>query len=170
MFGLTFTVNNLVAVGAGVVAIVSLFVSIAAYRQRARYHPQAKLVVEWGKGIEPLSGLFFRDCIVYNHGDAPARDFDAEVSTGEGLDGFPWMHKDVLEPGQNTRFRVPVVGSVVKEMRAGVVHYSHPGQAHYKFETPVLKLKWRQPPFDRRPRRMRVKGPHTPNLLSGETS
>jgi hypothetical protein len=165
------TTSDWIALGAAVVALGALWVSVAAFRQKARYHPQPKLIVSWSHRLEPSSGLFLRSATVTNHGDAPARDLTIEVPTARTEGGQAWVSAQVLEPSQSWSTKVPVVDRVVKSPSVRGVSYERTGDpGDYAFITPTVVLRWRQPPFSGRRKHLRSRAPHTPNMLAGETS
>ena len=156
----------LFSAGALAISLLALLVSLQSYRQRERYHPQPKLVVEWDRKLVPANGIFMRWGVLYNHGDAPARDVAIDVEYAITRDGQPWDQLLLLEPGAFHKFGVPVVDGVYQA--SGIVgsNMEREGSPEsYRMVTPEVTFSWRQPPFDRKPRTMKEYPPKTPDLI-----
>jgi hypothetical protein len=166
------SLSDWIALGAVVVALAALVVSIAAFRQRARYHPQPKLVLVWEDKLRPIgNGLFGRAATIHNHGDAGARDLQLDVSTGIPNTGGAWHRETVLEPGSEAHIIAPVINDVTTGYGSmGRVYNRQADPATYAFVTPTVTARWRQAPFGGKPREKRWRAPRTPNLKEGETS
>jgi hypothetical protein len=164
------TISDSGTVAAVALSVLALLVSWLAYRQRARFHAQPKLVVEWGERLQPVDdGLFLRESVIVNHGDASARDLRVGVEFTADKDR-PWLIVDVLEPGHRTRLSVPVVDGVSQgEGAYGTIYQRIGDPATYRFVTPRVTLRWRQAPFGGKIRKFTERAPHTPNMLDGET-
>lgn len=165
------TVSDWVSVASAVVSVAAFAVSIVAIRQRARYHPQPSLEIEWSDRLEPVSGLFFRSATVRNHGDAPARDLTVTIPTATRVGEGDWFTENILEPGHSRTFRVPVVDGVsVGQGGTGAVYLREGAPDTYRLLTPSVVIRWRQVPFSAGPRKMTSRAPKTPDLLNGETA
>ena len=146
----------------------ALVVSWIAYRQRVRYHPQPKLMLEWSERIEPTSGLFFRRATIFNRGDAVARRVQVEVRPSETT---PWHAVEEIEPGKSLTIRVPVVDGVKLTHGARGVSFDRVGAPeNYRFVTPTVFVRWIQVPLDAKPRIAKWTAPKTPDLLAGDVS
>lgn len=165
------TISDYGTVAAITLSILALLLSWLAYRQRARYHSQPKLLVEWGEGVYPVNdGLMARDAVIVNHGDASARDLRVEVEYTSETDR-PWLAADVLEPGQRIGLTVPVVDGVSQgEGAYGTIFLRHGDPATYKFVTPRVTMRWRQAPFGGKTQKLVERAPHTPDMLNGEST
>lgn len=156
----------LFSVGALAISLFALLVSLQSYRQRERYHPQPKLVVEWEPKLVPANGIFMRWGYLYNHGDAPARDVEIRVEHAITRNGKPWDQLLFIDPGGFHKFGIPVVDNVFQLPGAVGLHMDREGTPEsYRMVTPEVTFSWRQPPFDRKPRTMKEHPPKTPDLL-----
>ncbi|MEF3404033.1 hypothetical protein [Agromyces sp. CCNWLW203] len=166
---MTWEWQNIASGVAFVVSLAALLVSWLAYRQRVRYHPQPKLVLEWGKEMRPRDGLFTRDLAIVNHGDAAARDVRVDFEDTES-DDKPWDGKDVLEPGARMLIDAPLVDRMSwGEGGMGITWTRSGDPSDYKYVTPRATVKWRQAPFGGRQHRLVERGPTTPDLRAGTT-
>ena len=162
--------QTIASVTALALSLAALLVSWAAYRQRVRYHPQPKLVLEWGERIEPRNGLFTRDLVIVNHGDAAARDVRVDFEFADSK-SKPWDVEDVLEPGKRMRINAPLVDRMHWGVGSlGRVLSRSGDPSDYRLVTPRVTVTWRQAPFDGRTHRSVARAPQTPNLLAGETN
>jgi hypothetical protein len=160
--------NDLISLGALLVSIFAIVLSVRTGRQAARYHPQPKLIEEWD-GLEVAGGgLFVRLGSLHNRGDAPARDLRISV---EYASTEPWQAHELLAPGEKLMLQIPVVDRMsIGEGAAGTAYNRDGDRRDYKFVTPRVTMSWRQAPFDGKPRKKLILPPKTPDMLNGETS
>jgi hypothetical protein len=163
-----------IAIATGIATLGSLaaiIISVVAYRQRIKYHPQPFLDVEWDTKLTPYSGIFVRYGQLFNHGDAPARDVRLSVTSGITKNGEPWMKQEIIQPSKFMNVIAPVVDRVTMGQGGiGLVFNREGDPADYKFVTPVLTVTWRQPPFEGKQHLKPFTAPHTPDLKNGETT
>ncbi len=146
----------------------ALVISWVAYRQRVRYHPQPKMMLEWSERLDPDSGLFFRRAYIINRGDAVARHVIVNVAPSQTT---PWTVIEAIEPGQSERLSIPVVDGVSWKQEAIGISYGRSGTPEsYKFVTPVVSVSWIQVPLDGKPKVRKWTAPKTPDMRSGETT
>lgn len=153
-----------VAVAAFLLSLAAFILSIRAFRQRARYHPQPKLLIEWGD-VEPFGGLWVRSATLVNHGDAPARDIRIEVEFAATSER-PWESADVLNEGERFQFGAPVIDGVRHGWGAYGESYERDADPKtYRVVTPTVVVRWRQAPFDKEPKPLKLRAPETPNSI-----
>lgn len=157
---------NTIAVGAGGISLIALGFSIATFVQRYRLNPQPKLIPDWGRGdlIDPEDTYVpIVSLLIYNHGDAAARDVKAWVSTRPQR--YREAYKDVgtIEPGKSYGW---INCPLTSQYREGELdeYAQYPliltvPKKQAKWERPVVTVTWRQAPFSGRPRRIRFPAP-----------
>ncbi|WP_251440124.1 hypothetical protein [Microbacterium sp. USTB-Y] len=149
--------RTLVAIGALVVSVMSFVLSWLAFRQRARYHPQPKLVEDWSQPTKLFGGVPLRQVALTNHGDASARDLTIAIGSSVRRSGR-WDKRAELEPGETWTVMVPLATGVVRARGGMGTSYSiaDGGGKPYR---PRLLIEWRQAPFHRGKRRLVLRAP-----------
>lgn len=140
------------------ISLAALVLSWLAFRQKARYHPQPKLVLEWDE-VTTARKFPMQRVHVADHGDAAARDLRLLVETTAR---YPrsWEDRVALEPGEFWICDIPLVDGL---------DWGYGGLGQTFIATgpeprpvrPVARLTWRQPPFGGRVQSMRVRVPES---------
>lgn len=140
-----------------VVSVAALLLSWLAYRQRARYHPQPKLVASWDRVASERDGVRTLGVVITNHGDASARDLEAVVpSSARGL--APWQSRIELAPGHGWGLVVPTqIGADWHDGARDPVFTL--ADRSGREARPLVVVYWRQSPFSGRKKRVTFRGP-----------
>lgn len=144
------------------ISLVALFLSVATFRQRVRYHPQPRLDVLWPSAVRVSEGVPYLNVQIVNNGDSAARDVHLVANTlakdSKLIDSTP-----VLEPGSGMNLIVPVIMGT-KATSDFALRLEAP-QSGWQPVRPVLTVTWREAPFRRRkPRRLRQRSPKIPGI------
>lgn len=151
------TRGDLVALAALGLSIAAFVLSLVAFRQRIRYAPQPKLIIEWGK-VYDFYGIPLQRAVLVNHGDAAARDLRIEIEH-TATNGEPWQTMDALEPTGRVNFSAPLIDGVRVGWNANGQAYIRDGDGPRRRVEPVVTLRWRQAPFANRPKVARERVP-----------